>query len=643
VLGRVVSIDGVDRTIVGILPPASGFPSTAQVIVPLAQRPGLRDKERDAHNLRVFGRVRDDVSIADAAAEAERLASAATAKTSDRTTRRRVRVVPINERHLGRYDEPTWLAFIAAGGLVALISCANAANLMLAQALRRSREIALRTSLGATRARVIAQWLAESALLASLAGVLGLGVSLTGVRLLRMLVPAAAFPYWWAWELDLRVFGVLVVVSVATVLLMGLLPAWQASRVTAADVLKSGGRVVAGAPFRRLASALVVAEIALSVVLVSYLVLNQLTSEPDLASEPALHDSGVLTAALSPPADRYPNDASRARVTNDLLARLQGMRGVVAAAATSHLPAARLPERQIELAHGSANEPSRQQPVGAIAISPNYFAALGLPLLAGRDFVSADQTPGAPGVIVNERLAQQFFPDRNPIGEQLRLLAPQSGEASAPWGTIVAVAPAIRHARGNEPQPIAYLPLGLETPRTASVLIRSTRPSSEVARFLREQLQAVDPALPAYDVSTLREAVYQQDWLGLFSARLADTLSFMALVLTMFGLYAVTTHNVIQRTPEIGVRLALGARPVQVATLVLSRAGSQLAMGLVAGVAGAIAWDAAFFQGREGFGFATPSMLLQVGGILLIVAIVACAVPAVRATRVDPIKALADS
>ena len=347
-LGRTVLVDGVPTTMVGVVERESGFPAAADVWQPLERMAGLPTAARSARTLRVIGRVRPGIDVASARAEIEAAFSADAALHPEAGTDIRAYVVPINERVLGRLLDPAWLAFMAVGCLVALISCANVANLLLGRALHRDREIALRTALGASRARIVRQLLIESALLACVGGAAGLAVAVAGVRLFRQGIPANILPYWMDYVIDTRVLLALLMVSTVATLVFGLVPALQASRSDPQAVLRQGGpTIVRMRSANRWTAAFLVAELALSVVMLANLALAWRVARTGLPTDAALYDDEVLTATFTLPAERYRDAPSRRAFVRQVEERLSGTPGVIGTAATSALPLRSAPERQL--------------------------------------------------------------------------------------------------------------------------------------------------------------------------------------------------------------------------------------------------------------------------------------------------------
>jgi putative ABC transport system permease protein len=636
ILGREVLIDGESATVVGIIRERSGFPSNAEVLLPIAQAAGFSPIQRDIRALRAFARIRDDVSIEEARAQLETLL-VQTADASGASGRGLLpRVTPISARFIGRATDPAWMAFFAVGFLVVAVASANAANLMLARGVRRAHEMAIRASLGANRARVVVQLLTESVVIASLAALVGLAVSVAGVRMFRAGVPVSDMPYWWHYSMDLTVFAVLVLVSFGTVLIFGLVPALQSSRADVARVMKDGGRSGTGRTSSRwLTTGFMVAQLALSVVLTSYVVINVFDNDAP-ASDAVVETTDVLTASLRLSADRYPTVDQRAGFLERLAQQIRAIPGVSAATLTSALPRNGATEERLQLA---ASAPRDQLPaVWTVQIGSDYFRTLGLPLQRGREFASTEPQ-GATPALVNERFVERFLPAADPIGQQIAIVsANPRGGATTPV-TIVGVAQDIRHRPGR-PDPVVYLPLSATAPALISVMVRSQLDTLTTTSQLRDAVLALDANLPVFQAMTLARAVDDAMWNIRVSSRLVTVLSLIVILLSSVGLYAVTAHAVSQRAKEIGIRTALGAKPAQIRRLVLRSAAVQVALGLFFGVLCTLAWDGAFFTRGVETRFADVRVLGPVGLIFAILLLAACLAPTRRATRLDPVATL---
>ena len=630
-IGRSLVINGAPATIVGIVREASGFPSGADVWLPLAHAPRLAAQPREARVLRLVGRMRNDADLNAVRGEIDGIVNRLMQQSTGVDRSLRPRVIPINERYFGRLGDPAWRAFIAASVLVALISFANVANLMLTRAHRRARELAIRSSLGAGRRRLLRQLLVEGVLLAVAGGAAGAVVSVAGVRVFSSAIPERVLPYWVHYSVDGRVIAALIVVSMAAVLLFALLPAVRASRPDVNGLLKSGP-IAGERAAQRWATGFLVAEYALAVVLLAQVVVSFRAGVPQVRSDHTVDTRAVVTATVSIPAARYAVVSERVALLGDLDRRIRGIAGVTSVSFATFAPLTGAEELRLQNAAGEVTGAVR-----SIAIDRGYFATLDVPVVRGREFGSDDTATGSRTAIVNERFGQRFLGGRDPIGQQIVLA--ERGGAAAPL-TIVGVAADVRQRPFPEPDPIVYLPYRQTAPPNVIVLVRSGLDPSALVPLLRQAVLAADPGLPIYRVQTMAEVVRNAQWNARMSHRLILLITFIAVVLSAAGLYAVTAHGVAQRRREIGIRMALGASPRQVLRLIMRRVSLQLGLGFGAGVLCTLGWQRLFSSGRIDLSIVEPGALAAIALTLAIAASIACAVPARRAIRLDPVAAI---
>jgi putative ABC transport system permease protein len=602
-LGRTVTVNDRPVTLIGILPDRSGFPGTAEIWLPLWQAPGLRTERRDQRTLQVIGVAADAARVDDAIAEVTALAERLATEHPDTNRHTRVRVVPINERLLGRPTDPVWLAFMTVGFVVVLISCANVANLMLNQSLLRVRELAIRASVGGSRLRLIRQLLVEGTAIAVAGAGVGLLVAIGGIRLFRRAIPSDALPYWFDYSIDWRVLTALIGVSVLTVLLFALLPAIQASKTDFAVDLR--------------------------------------VTPPGLPSDSILDRTDVVTAALALPASKYPSNMERWAFYDALLDRLRASPSIAAAAIASTVPCSGGDARVVTLEGKRGADDTAGRTVLAIPVTPDYFRVLGLSLLQGRELDATDGRPGQENVVVNEAFVRDHFPAESAIGRRIALAAPEaSKEAASGWATIVGVAPAIRQGPRPVPDAIVYEPFRASAPADGSVLVRGAADTATAVAGLRQAVLGLDPSLPIFRPRTLSRVRDDAVWNGRLSSRLFTCLTLIAVFLSAIGLYAVTAHGVGQERQDIGIRMALGARPRQIVGRVLRRLMLRTAVGVGAGVLCTALWDWMFPTGAATVRSTDLLSLAIVGAILFGILVLAAIVPSRRASRVDPLVAL---
>jgi putative ABC transport system permease protein len=636
-VGGTILIDGMPTTVIGVMPQPSRFPTTAEVWLPLTRMPRFDPQNRDARTLRVVGRLSPVAAEADARTEMEELFSAF-AGDGPSGDGLGTRVVPLNDRFFFSPLQPGWLAFCAAALLILIVTCANTANLMLSSTGRRAREIAVRTSLGASRRRIVGQILVECIVITALGGLVAAGVSRVAVRLFRSAIPSGAMPYWMDYSMDSRVLLALLVAAFLSVLLVGLVPALHASRTDVNRVLKDGGRAGSSRSSRRLTTVFLVAELAFAIVLAMQFA-QSWQGAPRVPSDDAIETTAVLTASVTLPSTTYRAADERADFLRRLFDRLQGVDGVIASSAATAVPMGGAVEQRLDV-DGTEPDPERRPRVATVSIGPRYFDALAVSLRRGRAFTDADGLPGHEAAIVNQRFVDMHLNDVNPIGHRIRLTPANAAVESVAWFTIVGVVEDIRQ-RPAAPDAVVYTPIRASTPATVSVLMRSRLHPADASAMLREQVMAIDPRLPLYRVMTLGRAIEDAQWNGRVSHRLITALTLLAVVVSIVGLYAVTSQAVNQRTQELGIRMALGARAADVRRLILRRAAFQAALGLLLGLAGSAWWSSAFFSGQQ-----TPPPLvpldqfLPVAVGLIVVTLGACAIPLHRATSLDPASVL---
>jgi predicted permease len=640
-IGRAININGRSVTLIGVMPDRSGFPGTAVIWMPLWQAPALATETRDARTLQVFGRVADGSTVDAARAEVGGIADRLAMEHPGTNRNTRARIVPINSRFLGSASDPVWRAFMTLGFIVVLISCANVANLMLDRSLLRGRELAIRTSVGGTRRRLVRQLLVEGAVIAASGAAVGLLVGIAGVRGFRAAIPGDALPYWFDYSVDWRVLAVLIGVAALTVFVFALVPAIQASRTDVIAVLKDGGRSNSPGRRRFLAPMFLAAQLALAVVLLAHFAVNLRSGGPGPASDVIFDDRAIVTATLTLPAATFPTPASRSAFYGTLLGRLRGVPAFAAAALTTTVPLSGGESRNLTIDGKSSNDEKTKPTTLTSAVTAGYFRALGLEVLQGRDFEDADGRRGLESAIVNEQFAQKFLAGEAVIGRRVALGPPDgTSTGTVPWLTIVGVAPSIRQGRSREPDPVVYLPFGSTVPASAALIVRSGLDTAGAVTAIRRVVQGVDPALPVYRARTMPELRHDAEWVGQVSNNLFTFLTFIAVALATVGLYAVAAHTVSRERKEIGIRIALGARTRQIVGRVLRRLLGQAAFGFGGGVLLTALWDRTFSSGSVDIQSTDLGPLAIVVAILLGVFLLAAIVPSRRASRVDPLIAL---
>ena len=633
VVGQSVSLDGVPCTVVGVMPRGFSLPNGAGLARPIAF--GAADRARaGSHFLNVYGRLKEGVTVARAEGEMAAVAGRVEQDFGDANAGHRVVLVPLHEQVVGG-ARTALLVLLGAVGLVLLIACANVANLLLARAAGRRREVAVRSALGASRWRIVRQLLAESLLLSALSGAAGLLLAVWGVDLLVSLDPTGVQR---AGEvtLDWRVLGFTLGLSLLTGLLFGLAPALQASKADFNETLKEGGRSAQGLGRSRLRGALVVSEVALTLVLLVGAGLLVKSFRQLLAVEPGFDPHGVLTMDVALPQAKY---AERQQITSfyeRLIEQAAAMPGVEAAGAVSVLPLAGNDNSNFVQIEGRPPQPPGQAlRAGRRNVSADYFRALGIPVKRGRAFSASDSGEAPPVVVINEAMARSFFAGEEPVGKRIR-----TGDRS-PWVEVVGVVGDVRH-RGLDvdTRPEMFFP-HLQTPsRQMTLAVRTAGDPLALAGPLRERVRELDRDQPVGNVKTMEAWVGESVASRRFSVLLLGVFACVAAGLAALGLYGVVSYTVAQRTHEIGLRVALGASPRDVLRLVIRQGMTLTLVGTAVGLLAALALTRVMSGLLYGVGATDPATFVTVPLLLVAVALLACYLPARRATNVDPMVAL---
>jgi putative ABC transport system permease protein len=635
VVNQTVSLDGVACTVVGVMPRGFRLPNDARLARPVAFN--AEDRTRPgSHFLQVFGRLKDGVTRERAEAEMAGIAARLEQTFASTNVGHQIVLVPLHEQLVGDV-RPALLVLLGAVGLVLLIACANLANLLLARAEARRKEVAVRAALGASRWRIVRQLLAESVLLAALGGGAGLLLAAWGVDILVGLDPAGVRRVGEV-GLDAGVLAFTVALSLATGLLFGLAPALQASKTDFVETLKEGGRSTGGGPGRsRLRGALVVSEVALTLVLLVGAGLLVKSFARLLEVDPGLDPRGVLTLDLSLPPAKYAERHQIAAFYQQLLAEVAALPGVETAGAVSVLPLAGDDNSNFVQIEGRPPLPPGQAlRAGRRNVSTDYFNALRIPLKAGRGIAPSDAADAPPVAVINEAMARSFFAGEDPLGKRLR-----TGGDKSPWVTVVGVVGDVRH-RGLEvdTRPEMFFPHAQSPSRQMTLAVRTAGDPVSLVGPVRERVRAVDQDQPVGNVKTMETWVAESVASRRFSVLLLGVFALVAAALAAVGIYGVVSYGVAQRTHELGLRIALGARPRDVLRLVIRQGMRMTLIGAALGLAAALALTRVMSGLLYGVTATDPVVYAGVALLLVGVALLACYVPARRATKVDPMEAL---
>jgi predicted permease len=647
VVGRAISANAEPATIVGVMPPGMQFPFTTEVWLPASQRPTAQTRAgRAGRLLMAYGRLADGMTIEQARTEMTGISGHLATQFPDTNKGITAVVTPFSEQIIGSQIRVLFWSLMGAVAFVLLIACANVANLLLARASGRSREMAVRISIGATRWRLVRQLLVESVLLAFVSGVAGLGLAYAGIRWFDANLQDVGRPYWMVFTMDATVVAFFAAVCLVTGIIFGLAPALYVSRTSVSEVMKDGGRSgSSGMRARRWTTGLIVAELTLTLVLLSGAGLMIRSFLNLYRMDIGIDTSRLVTMQLIFPVRTYSSLESRASFLDRLEERLNGISTIEGVSSTNWLPASSASLRRFEI-DGRSDMTGEQRPlVGMVAVGSRYFDALGVRMLRGRAFTATDGEPGREAMIINQRLAEMHFRGEDPIGKRIRLINDGNipGAPKFYQATVVGISPTIRQ-RGFEadPDPVVYITHGQNAlmAMSANLIVRARSNPVAVAALLRQEIAAMDPDVPVTNIRTMDEVLARNRWPQRVFGTMFLVFAVIAIVLAAVGLYSVTAYSVAQRTQEIGIRMALGAEGKQVRWLILRRGIIQVAVGLTLGLAAALGTGRLLQGMLVGTGPADVLTLVSISLVLVTVAVMACFWPARRATRLDPVKAL---
>ncbi|HJQ31314.1 MAG TPA: ABC transporter permease [Pyrinomonadaceae bacterium] len=639
VVGRQVALDGETYTVIGVMPPdfqfAPFWATHAEAWLPLNL--GRRVSDRRGQSLRVFARLKDGVTRAQAQAEMETISRRLEEQYPRENEGLTVSVDSLHEKVVGK-SRPALLVILGAVGFVLLIACANVANLTLAKSALRRKEIAVRIALGAGRWRVVRQLLTESLLLSLAGGGAGLLLASWSNSALASLGPDA-LPRVRTAALDANVLVFTLVLSVLVGLLFGLAPALRSTKTDLTESLKDRSR----GPARdrrqeRIRQLLVVGEIAVSLVLLigGGLMMRSFLRLTSVA--PGFDPRGVLTATVPLAGPRYSTDEQRAAFFKLLTERVNALPGVKSASVVNHLPLGGDVWTYGFTVEGRPAPTDAERPSAVYRVArPDYFRTMGAALLKGRDFTERDDASSPGVVVVNEALARRQWPGEEPLGKRITV----GGEGGKPREVVGVVRDIKQGEWASEPKPEMYLPHSqAAAPRSMTMVIRASSDLSEMAREVRREVWAIDKDLPVSQVASMEDVIADSVGQQRFNTLLIGVFAATALILAAVGVYGVMSHTVAQRTHEIGVRMALGARGRDVLAMIIRQGLALTLFGLAIGLAGAFALTRVMNSILYEVSATDPLVFGGVAAALTLSALLACYVPARRATKVDPMEAL---
>ena len=637
VVGRKILLNGVPHEVVGVLPRSFAFPDTTiQIWGPVPTEGLSQPYSRASHQFIVYARMKPGVGLADARSDMDRVAAQLSEEYPETNARHGAWVTMMADEVREPVRGGLWL-LLGAVAFVLLIACVNVANLLLARAASRRREVAVRAAVGASRARIAGQMLTESVLLSLLGGLAGLLVAVWGIQLLRQLAPADV-PVLGLENitLDRRMLAFTFGLSLLTGLLFGTLPAWALAGQDVNEVLKASGRTAAGVK-RRWRVALVVSEIALASLLLVGAGLTWRSLHALLNVDAGLNTDNVLTAMVTLPEARYRGAEKLVTTFNEIEGRFAAIPGVRAVGAINLMPLSGMDGRRGVAVEGYQSDPESPTRAHPRVVTPGYFKAMGVQLIAGRQFTSADTDKAPLVLIVNETMAKRYWPQTSPVGRRVSFNGP--GETPR---EVVGMIRDVRHWGLERPvNPEVYLPLAQASSGFLMfVMATNVSDPASLTQAVRERLRSIDPDLPLSNVRTMEDVAARSVESRATTMRLLTVFGALALILAAAGIYGVMTHLVALRSSEIGVRMTLGARPADVMRLILREGVVHAVAGLVIGLGAAVLLMNWFRSMLYEVTPADPLTLAAVAVLLVGTALLACIVPARRAMRVDPVAAL---
>ncbi len=641
VIGTTAEFNAIPRVIIGVMPREFTLP-----LLNIKQAPTQTDAwaplapsasywhARGAHQLRVIGRLKPEAEIAHAQQEMSAVASRISEMYPDSNRQIGAMVTPLHRWFVGDI-RPALLLLLFAVGFLLLIACANVANLLLARSAERQNEIAIRSALGASRFRLVQQLLSESLLLALAGGSCGLLLALWGTDTLIALSPQDV-PRLQEISIDWNVSLFTLLLSILTGVLFGIIPALQYSRPDLNSSLKEGGRSGFSRKRRLVRSALVVSEIALSLVLLIGAGLMIKSFLRVQAVNPGYTAANVLTMQVSLPGARYPESYQQAQFYRQVIERVSALQGVQAVGATTTPPLVGSNNASSFLIEGRQEKTSSEE---MAVVTPDYFRAMGIALLKGRAFSEQDNAEAPPVILVSRALAAAYWPGEDAVGKRIKLEGPEE-----PWRSIIGVVEDVKLER-LEAESIReyYLPYSQDPwnlSSTMTFVVRTDGGPLDIAGAVRDEVRAVDKDLPVYNVKSMDE-IYEMAMAGRrFNTLLLGVFAAIALILSAVGIYGTISYSVTQRTREIGIRMAMGAQASDVLKMVMRQGMKLIAIGLSAGLASSLALTRLMESLLFGVDAIDPSAFALVSIVLAAVAAAACYVPARRASRVEPLTAL---
>ncbi len=648
IIGQNIRLNDQTYAVVGVMPagfefphPSFTFTTPAEFWTPLVFNMEQLTQRQRPYYLNVIGVLKPTVSLEQSRAEMATLAKRFEQQHPGYVGPNkadggwRITIVPLQEQIVGKSRRALLILF-AAVGLVLLIACANAANLFLMRATARQKELAIRIALGANRVRLIRQLLIESLLVAGLGGLFGLALAWWGVNALLALSPAN-LPRLQEISLDGHVLLFTLGLTLLTGLIFGIVPAVQTTRVSQQLPLKEGSAAaIRGRHWLR--NLLVVGEVSIALLLLigAGLLLNSFLRLQ--STNPGIDADHLLSTEIALPATRYTEPAKVAEFYQELLRKVESLPGVNSASLSTIQPLSGFALNDPFSIEGRPFDPNNATWAGWQRITPNHFHTLGIPFIAGRDFTEYDNPENTEVAIINESLARRYFPGENPLGKRLTLGIPRPDN---PWKTIVGVVKDIPHRNlESAAEPDWYLPYFQKPQRDAFLMVRTSATPTGLAVAIRNQVLATDKDQPVTAIKPMNDVIASTTAPHRFNALLLGIFATVALLLAALGIFSVMSYSVTQRTQEIGVRMALGARSSDVTRLIVRQGMTLVIAGIALGIIGSIATARTITSLLYGITALDPVTFTTISLLLAIVALLACYLPARRAAKTDPISAL---
>jgi predicted permease len=640
ILGKHVLLNGTSYSIVGVMGREFNYPAGCRIWAPLAFTPELASN-RGMHFLHGIAQLRPGTTVETAQAEMSSIAASIAKEFPQSNSGRGIRVQPLVESEVSRTQSPV-MVLLAAVGVVLLIACGNLSNLLLARADRRKRETAIRTALGATRFRLMRQLLVESVLLGLLGGAAGIAMAVWALRAHIVKFPlefVQIVPGLNHLEMNVPVLLFTLAVSVGTGFAFGFLPALRTSHLNVSDSLKEGGAGSGFGPSKTfLRSVLVVGEVALSLALLTCAALLMKSFVRLVRVSPGFNPDRVLTMSVALPEAKYPKDEEAVSFFEQLLGRVEALPGVHSAAAVNILPMGGADMSSSIRVEGQPEpQPGHENDARYRIVSTGYFRTMQITLRKGREFTEQDSSKNHLVVAVNEAFVNAYWPSQDAIGKRMRFNGPPKDH---PWYEVVAVVSNVRNELQEAPQPEMYFPMREIIQRTLVLVVRTSATPSSVAEAIRNEVMALDPDQPVFNVMTLEQ------WrsVSVIAQQLAGTLmagfALLALILAMVGLYGVISYMVSERRREISIRMALGARPREIFTIIIGQGGRLVLIGVFIGLVASLGLARAIAGLLFGVSATDVPTFLAASAISFVTALVACYIPARRAMSVDPMAIL---